>query len=79
MINALIRCQISSIINSDIAQMIVQQHKLIYIINDDKDNKIHIHDIKTNVDKKISISNIKKGKILLSLNEVQFILFGYQN
>lgn len=79
MINALIRCQISSILNSDITQMIVQQHKLIYIINDDNDNKIHIHDIKINVDKNISISNIKKAKILLSLNEVKFILFGNEN
>ena len=41
-INALIKSQALSTINSDTAQIIAQKNKLIYITNDDNDNNIHI-------------------------------------
>ena len=66
-------------INSDTTQIITQQNKLIYITNDDNDDNIHIYDSKTSENKNASLSTIKKRKILLPLNDENFILFGYND
>ena len=66
-------------INSDTTQIIAQQNKLIYITNDDNDDNIHIYDSKTSENKNASLSTIKKRKILLPLNDENFILFGYND
>ena len=76
-ITSFIRNQRITSINSDTTQIIAQQNKLIYITNDDNDNNIHIYDFETSENKNISISSIKKCKILLSLSEEKFILFGF--
>ena len=69
-----------SSINSNTTQIIVKQNKLIYITNDD-DNQLHIHDLNSFEDQSVSIDSETeiKNKMLLSLNEEHFILFGYKN
>jgi len=66
-------------INSDTTQIIEQQNKLIYITNDDNDDYIHIYDSKASESKNDLLSTIKKRKILLPLNDENFILFGYND
>ena len=78
-INALIKSQALSTINSDTAQIIAQKNKLIYITNDDNDNNIHINNSRNNEEELISINDIKKCKRLLSLSDEKFILFGYED
>ena len=70
-----------SSINSNTTQIIVKQNKLIYITNDDDDNQLHIHDLNSFEDQSVSIDSETeiKNKMLLSLNEEHFILFGYKN
>ena len=75
-INALIKSQALSTINSDTAQIIAQKNKLIYITNDYNDNNIHINNSRNNEEELISINDIKKCKRLLSLSDEKFILFG---
>ena len=64
-------------INSNRTQIIVQQNKLFYIKNDE--NKIYVHNLGDYTDDSVSISDITKNKIIISLNEEKFILFGYAN
>ena len=78
-INALIKSQALSTINSDTAQIIAQKNKLIYITNDYNDNNIHINNSRNNEEELISINDIKKCKRLLSLSDEKFILFGYED
>ena len=70
-----------SSINSNTTQIIVKQNKLFYITNDDNDNNLYIHDLNTFINKSVPIDNNTevKNKILLSLNEENFIIFGYKN
>jgi len=70
-----------SFINSNTTQIIVKQNKLFYITNDDNDNNLYIHDLNTFINKSVPIDNNTevKNKILLSLNDENFIIFGYKN
>ena len=78
-INSFILTEKLKTINSDTTQIIEQQNKIIYITNDDNDDNIHIYDSKSSENKNVLSSTIKKSKILLSLNEEKFILFGYND
>ena len=65
-------------INSNKTEIIVQQNMLFYVTNEENDDKIYMHDLDNSENyKSVSISNITKNKVLLSLNEESFILFGY--
>ena len=66
-------------INSGTAQIVVHLNKLFFITNDNNDDELHIYDLTNSLDSEISISSIKKSKVLMSLNEEQFILVGYEN
>ena len=69
-----------SSINSNTTEIIVQQNKLFYIKNDDDgDNDIHVQDLSSFNEDTIGITRITKNKKLLSLNEQNFILFGYED
>ena len=66
-------------INSNKTEIIVQQNMLFYVTNEENDDKIYLHDLDNSENyKSVSISNITKNKVLLSLNEESFILFGYE-
>ena len=66
-------------INSNKTEIIVQQNMLFYVTNEENDDKIYMHDLDNSENyKSVSISNITKNKVLLSLNEESFILFGYE-
>ena len=70
-------------INSNETQVIVLKNKLFYITNNQSDNNIHIIDLSKDEDndneKTINISDIKKNKILSTLNEEIFIILGYDH
>ena len=74
-----ISCERLSTINSVTAQIIVQQNKLLYVTNDvDGANDIHIYDLSNSVENSVSTSDIARNKMIFSLNEEKFILFGYE-
>ena len=80
-ININIKSEKISSINSNTTQIILHQNKLFYITNDLNDDKIHIQDLSTSsAEETINISpNIKLNKVLLSLNEENFILLGFDS